>query len=225
MSIRRVNCPGCDLAVNVPAAMANVKCPSCATVWNVNNPAAAQKSAAAKKAAAEPAAKSDEKNNTANAAMIAGLVGGVMMLFAILGLGLILLNRQPPPTPVAEVEETIKPAIPEEYRVIRLPEEHRRRIYKDYRGVARTTVEKPLILLQGTKPRKMLEDMLQATYDREMMRFAALHDITVDDVKEVIKEGDANVWDDSPRSNAVRDGKRVYTKEMSEGWEKNPNRI
>jgi hypothetical protein len=67
--------------------------------------------------------------------------------------------------------------------------------------------------------------MLQATYDREMMRFAALHDITVDDVKEVIKEGDANVWDDSPRSNAVRDGKRVYTKEMSEGWEKNPNRI
>jgi hypothetical protein len=225
MSIRRVNCPGCDLAVNVPAAMANVKCPSCATVWNVNNPAAAQKSAEAKKAAAEPAAKSDEKNNTANAAMIAGLVGGVMMLFAILGLGLILLNRQPPPAPVAEAEETIKPAIPEKYRVINLPEEHRKRIYKDYRTVARTTVEKPLILPQGTKVRQSLENMLQKTFDRELLAFSALHDITVDDVQEVIKEGDAKVWDGSPRSNAVRDGKRVYTEEMSEGWGKNPNRI
>jgi hypothetical protein len=61
--------------------------------------------------------------------------------------------------------------------------------------------------------------MLQKTFDRELMRFAALHDITVDDVKEVIKEGDAKGWDGRPRSNAVRDGKRVYTKEMSEGYE------
>ncbi len=81
-----------------------------------------------------------------------------------------------------------------------------------------------MILPQGTKARASLEDMLQKTYDRELMHFAALHDITVDDVKEVIKEGDAKVWDDSPRSNAVRDGKRVYTKEMSEGWQRNPNR-
>jgi hypothetical protein len=70
-----------------------------------------------------------------------------------------------------------------------------------------------------------MEDMLQKTFDRELTRFAALHDITLDDVKEVIKEGDAKVWDDSPRSNAVRGGKRVYPKEMSEGWElQNPNR-
>jgi hypothetical protein len=125
---------------------------------------------------------------------------------------------------VVEVEETIKPATPEPYRIINLPEEQRRRIYNDYRKVARTTVEKPLVLPQGSKPRQSLEDMLQKTYDRELTHFAALHDITVADVQEVIKEGDAKVWDDSPRSNAVRDGKRVYSKEMSEGWELNPNR-
>ena len=78
----------------------------------------------------------------------------------------------------------------------------------------------------GTAVRQSLdlEEMLQKTFDRELMRFAALHDITVDDVKEVIKEGDAKVWDDSPRSNAVRDGRRVYAKEKSEGWKRNPNR-
>ena len=224
MSIRRMNCPGCGAAVNVPAAMTNVKCPACATVWNANNPAAAEKSAAAKAAAEPPADDVGDEHPAANAAIVAGLVGGGMMLVAVIGLGLILLNRQAPPQVTAEVEETIKPAIPEPYRVVNLPEETRRRIYKDYRTVARTTVEKPLILPQGTKARQNLEVMLQQTFDRELMHFAALHDVTVDDVKEVIKEGDAKVWDGSARSHAVRDGKRVYSKEMSEGWERNPNR-
>ncbi len=223
MSIRRVNCPGCGIEVNVPAAMANVKCPSCATVWNVNNPAAAEKSAAAK-AAEKPAEEDSEDATNANAALIAGIVGGAMMLIAMIGILLIVINREPTPTRTAEVEDTIKPLEPEPYRVINRPEEQRKRIYNDYRTVARTTVEVPLVLPQGTKPRELMEDTLQKTFDRELMAFAALHDITIDDVKEVIKEGDAKVWDDSPRSNAVRGGKRVYAKEKSEGWAKNPNR-
>lgn len=227
MSIRRTNCPGCGTALNIPAAMVNVKCPACATVWNVNHPAASKQNVEAKAAAnatEEPADEPQEKHqDAANAAIVAGLVGGGMMLIAIFGLGIVILNRQPPAV-TAQVEETIKPTTPEPYRIIDLPEEHRMRIYKDYRTVARTTVEKPLILPQGTKARQNLEVMLQQTFDRELTHFAALHDISVDDVKEVIKEGDAKVWDDSARSNAVRDGKRVYSKEMSEGWEKNPNR-
>lgn len=230
MSIRRVTCPGCGAAANVPVAMTNVKCPACGTVWNVKNPASAggktpAQPAAAKKtdAPVDPPAK---KVDYSGLAMVAGLVGGAMLLIAMAGIVVIVLNRQaePSPTAQAEVEDTIKPSTPEPYRVIDLPEETRRRIYKDYRNVAVTTVERPLILPQGTKPRESLEDMLQKTYDRELARFAALHDITVDDVKEVIKEGDAKVWDDRPRSHAVRDGKRVYSKEMSEGWKKNPNR-
>ena len=230
MSIRRVTCPSCGAAANVPVAMANVKCPSCGAVWNVNNPAPAAKPPSAKaptaKAAEQPqATKEGDDNFTANAAMIGGLIGGAIMLLVFVGIILVVLNREGEPTASAEVEETIKPATPEEYRIINKDEETRRRIYADYRKVARTTVEKPLILPQGTKARQNLEDMLQKTFDRELMHFAALHDITVDDVKEVIKEGDAKVWDDRPRSNAVRDGKRVYAKEQSEGWElKNPNR-
>lgn len=210
--------------------MTNVKCPACGTVWNVKNPAAAkvQKSPATASAAGKTSKDSEapagKQHDSSAAAMVAGLIAGAMMVIAMVGVVIIILNRPSEPTATAEVEDTIKPATPQPYRIVDLPEEQRRRIYADYRKVARTTVEKPLILPQGTKPRQTLENMLQKTYDRELTHFAALHDITVEDVQEVIKEGDAKVWDDSPRSHAVRDGKRVYSKEKSEGWKPNPNR-
>lgn len=220
MSIRSVQCPGCGAIANVPAAMANVKCPACATVWNVGNPSAAQISPAAKRTS-QPEPDSDDAGESSNAAaIVVSLIGGGVFLLAMIGLAIVILSRPSEPTATAEVEETIKPLIPEEYRIVNLPEATRRRIYDDYRQVARTTVEVPLALPQDWKIRKSLETTLDKTYERELMRFAALHDVTVDDVREVIKEGDAKVWDDSPRSHAVRDGKRVYAKEKSEGWEK-----
>lgn len=227
MSLRSVQCPGCQAVANVPAAMTSVRCPSCGTVWNVNNPAQATLSAAAKQASAQaaPPKVDDDESSVSNTVIIAGvLAGAFIFMVAIMGVAVVVLNRESPEPVAVEPEDTIKPLEPEEFRVVNLPEEQRKRIYDDYRKVARTTVEKPLALPQGTKIRKNLEVMLQKTYDRELNRFAALHDITVDDVQEVIKEGDAKNWDTSPRSHAVRDGKRVYAKEKSEGWEMNKNR-
>jgi hypothetical protein len=214
MSVRRLNCPGCGIAVNVPVAMTNVRCPQCQTIWNANAPAVA--APIPNELDGPPPSTEQADDPTTNNAMV---------LIAMIGLMIVILRREPA-TPTAQVaaEETIKPAIPEPYREINKPEELRRRIYADYRTVARTTVEVPLALPQGTKARKNVEDTLQGVFDRELTAFAALHDITVADVKEVIKEGDAKQWDKSPRSHAVRDGKRVYTEEMSEGWQKNPNR-
>ena len=155
-----------------------------------------------------------------------GLAGGAVMLLAITGVIVVVLFTTPPPSAADsdQVEETIKPSEPQEYRVVNLPEETRRRIYDDYRTVARTSVEAPLALPQSGKLRRTMEGTLEGVFERELARFAALHDITVDDVKEVIKEGDAKGWDPSPRSNAVRGGKRVYPKEKSEGWRQNQNR-
>ena len=51
--------------------------------------------------------------------------------------------------------------------------------------------------------------MLQETLDREIRRLAALHDLSVDDIKQIIAEGDAEGWDPTPRSNARRDGQPV----------------
>ncbi len=202
--------------------MTNVRCPSCATIWNVGNPGAAQIPAGVKQAQAESESTSGDDGSGNTAVIIVSLVCGAMFLIAIVGIGILILSRTPDPSVVAQQqqqEETIKPRVPEDYRVIRLPEATRRRIYDDYRKVARTTVETPLPLPENWRIREGLEDTLEKTFERELMRFAALHDITVDDVKEVIKEGDAKQWDTSPRSNAVRDGKRVYSEEMSEGWE------
>jgi hypothetical protein len=200
-------------------------------VWNPAAGSAAPSQAGTKQAApskqTDPAEVAEAEPLTHSAAaLIAGLVGGGMALLATLALIFVVLNRQPPPsqTSASQVEDTIKPAIPEPYREIDLPEETRRRIYDDYRRMARTTVEVPLPLPQGTKVRASLEDTLGKAHDRELLHFAALHDISVDEVQEVIKEGDAKRWDTRPRSHAVRDGKRVYPKEMSEGWKPNPNR-
>lgn len=244
MSVRAVTCPGCGINVNVPIAMANVKCPSCSTVWNVNQPSAAQRPATAKRPATA-AAKSDDNaekgtGSQVSVAMMAAMVGGGLLLFTVVGVAAVLMTGDSSQansssdagnsTPTASQGDsgaspaTIKPAVPEEYRIIRLPEATRRRIYDDYRKVARTSVETPLMAPQGTRLRQATEGMLQGVFDRELARFAALHDITVDDVKEVIKEGDAKGWDPTPRSNAVRNGQRVYSPEMSEGWERNPNR-
>ncbi len=217
MSIRRVTCPQCGTTANVPAAMASVKCPSCGTVWNANDSSAAPTQPTPSESSQTNLGPVDSPGDASSVALLAGLVGGAMLMMAMIGLLVFLLGRPADSTQVsAEVEETIKPATPEPYREIDLPEETRRRIYSDYRKMARTTVEQPLPLPQGGAARASLEDMLQKTHDRELMHFAALHDITVDDVKEVIKEGDAKVWDDSPRSNAVRDGKRVYPKEPND---------
>ena len=231
MSIRSVACPGCGAAANVPAAMANTRCPACGLVWNIHQPVAAKPDSPP-----QPTDEARQMDASAAVAMV-GIVGGGMLLMLLIGTAIFLL-RPSGTTPAAgttaagtpaaaatEIEEdTIKPRVPEPYREIRKPEQTRQQIYKDYRQVARTTIEKPLPLLQGSPPRRMMEDMLQKTFDRELSRFAALHNVDVDDIHEVIKEGDANNWDPSPRSNAVRGGKRVYPKEKSEGWQPNPNR-
>ncbi len=138
MSIRRVTCPGCGAAANVPATMASVKCPACGAVWNVNSASQAASTTSAKSPAGGPAgvdiaagskrtepeiALPEENDSSATAALVAVFVGAGMMLVAMTGLVVFLLNRPPDPSQVSvvEVEETIKPATPEPYREIRSP--------------------------------------------------------------------------------------------------------
>ena len=113
-------------------------------------------------------------------------------------------------------EQPVRQSVVESFRVVKLPEEHRRRIYAQTRKTAKVTTEKPLLLPKGGAVRQSLENMLQDTHDMGLGQIAALHDISVEDVSEIIKEGDAKQWDTSARSNAVRNGERVYPKEMSQ---------
>jgi predicted RNA-binding Zn-ribbon protein involved in translation (DUF1610 family) len=216
MSIRSVTCPGCGAAANVPATMASARCPACGMVWNINQPNESKRSSAA----GPPTQSTDNSTRSDSSAALAlvGLIGGGIVLMALVGTMFVIFNRDAPPAAVVttEAEPTIEPGEPASYRVVNLPEATRRRIYDDYRAAARTTTEKPLPLPQNSPARKLLEDTLQKTLDRELTHFAVLHNIEVDDVREIIKEGDANDWDPSPRSNAVRGGQRVSPPEMSD---------
>ncbi len=219
MSIQRVNCPGCGTSLNVPAAMANVRCPSCTTVFNPNQPQAAQRPSAAQKTSS--AGKKTAASETgSNLPIIAAAVGGAIMLLALAGV-LIFVLGQPYETPAmpvpVESEEVWFKIV--EFREVDIPEEQRRRIYDDLRACARTSVEQPILLPEGSPPRKHMEEMLQKVYDSEIRNQAALHNLEVDDVQQIVAEGDAKTWDPSPRSNATRGGKRIYPKEMSEGFE------
>ena len=170
MSIQRVTCPACSASANIPAGMSNVKCQSCGAIWNVANPSAASSGGASR--SASPQSGSGSKDDSSISGMVIGLIGGG----SVLGLGLLgavfVLNRNPlQPNPTNSVgspsaqhtaaaiaanapEPTIKPAVPEPYREIGVPEEERRRIYNEYRQMAVTTVEKPLLVPQGSAMRQ-----------------------------------------------------------------------
>ncbi len=229
MSVRTLHCPGCQIPVNVPAAMTNVRCPKCGTIWNANAPQPVRAPSPATTPAGGSESDSAEKSKEIPVALVGSFIAAAMAFLAVIGILISFFfareeTTSSPSTSPTVAEETIKPSTPQPYRTVKLPEEQRHRIYDDYRAVAKTTVEKPLAIPQGTKVRANLEVMLDQTFERELSHFAALHDIPVDDVKEIIKEGDAKNWDPTPRSHAVRDGKRVYDEEMSEGWELKKNK-
>lgn len=209
MAIRRVQCPGCRSTANVPLGIASVKCPSCGKVWHPGQANGTDHSAADR--AINPAAEQGDGRGaiaaTGKTALIVGAMVAGMLLAATVGGGWWMLargNGQPADPPVdarsrpaatrTADSEPVAWVPAESYRVIDLPEATRKRIYSDYRLAAGTTIGKPLPLPNESALRTSVEGMLAATLERELRRFAALHDVTVADILEVIKEGNAKAW-------------------------------
>gem|GEM_PF-2746332 len=223
-SYKSVSCPSCGASSNHPNAVVQPRCPKCGNVFVSTATAASPPNDGVNRGA--------NSSGISTTSIVAIVVGGLvsLLLFVVVGMFSVFSFRSESESKqviesVDRIEhsslesEASQPETPTvTFREVRLPEETRKRLYNDYRGVARTTIEKPLPLPQGSPPRAALEQMLQQTFDRELNRFSALYNVSLDDVKEVIKEGDAKRWDPSPRSNATRNGKRLYPEEMSEGW-------
>ena len=201
MSIRRVNCPACKAAANIPATMTNVKCPSCGQVWNVNNPDAAAPRAKSK-ATAE-----DESSNGGNAAMVA-VISGAVVLLAIAGIALVLFlpdaAKEPPEAPTSSEVVTAEPTAdePPSYREVDLPESTRQKIYSDYRRMAMSSIEKKLMIPKDSPVRNSVEGMLTKTVDREITHFALVYKISEEDVMQIVAEGDAKQWPGSRKPTA-----------------------
>jgi len=220
--IRSIPCPACKKTVNVPDHIQSVKCSKCGKVWNVQESDEEPETPDAASRYAGPAVASNKKESGGGAVkLIAGVLGGILVLAALGAGGYYWWSNRPTPTaqaaPVAaEPDEDDVVWTPPEYREIAMAEPDRKRIYMDTRAAAIMSIEKPLLLIGP--PRVTMEKSLQAIYDRELQTQAALHDISVDDIRQIVNEGDAKKWDERPRSNAKRNGKRIYPKSWSVGW-------
>lgn len=218
--IKSVSCPKCNHTVNVPAHIQTVKCSKCGAVYNVNKEDDEEAAPdAASRAAGPMDAKRQSKKGGAGK-LIAGVLIGLIVIGGLVGGGYYWWSNQPEevaaaPAPAEPDEDDVVWVAPE-YREVDMPEGDRKRIYMDMRKTAVSNIEKPLLLIGP--PRDMMERSLQAIYDREIQTQAALHDVKVDDIQQIVNEGDAKKWDPSPRSNAKRNGKRIYPKSWSVGW-------
>ena len=204
MSIRTVKCPRCGTGANVPAGMANVKCGSCGSIWNVNNPGSASETS--------PAAKRDagSKNSSGGSAskqqttLIVG-IAGVLAVLATIGIAVAFFVNgstqpaaempvtPPPPAPVPTIAMAPTDATPT-YREVDLPESTRQEIYFDYRKLVESSTEKKIMILKDSPVNKSLQSMLGKTVDREITHFSLIHKITEEDVRQIIAEGDAKKW-------------------------------
>ena len=200
MTVVRAQCPGCGATLNVPATMTHIKCSSCGTVWDRNNPSAAKRAAAPAKS--EPP-NDGEKNLGNNTAMIA-IAGSAFALLALAGIGVVLFTggdpEPAPPTsnpqaPANQASNSAPTAATSEYRIIKkLSEPTRKKLYYDYRQTAGSTVEKKVLVPSESAVAKSLGNMTSALAKREVQHFSLQYNISEDDVMQVVAEGDAKGW-------------------------------
>ncbi|EMI53182.1 putative secreted protein [Rhodopirellula sallentina SM41] len=216
--------------MNVPAAMHSVRCPTCGNVFAASAsaqaaaPADNREDAALRGAAGPQDDDADSIPNDQTMTIIA--VGAGLALVAILCIvGIWSLTRSSEDSAGEVAAEPPQPvfaeATPEELAaltIVNIPEQQRRDIYNDVRGSARTTTEKALVL-PGSNVRDKLENMLDKTHENTLRQLAALHDLSVDQVRDIVAEGDTKNWDTRARSRAYRDGERIYSDEETQGYQ------
>ena len=75
-----------------------------------------------------------------------------------------------------------------------MPESTRKTIYLDYRKLVGSSTEKKVMIMKESPVNKGLQGMLGKTVDREITHFSLIHQISEDDVRQIIAEGDAKQW-------------------------------
>ncbi len=132
---------------------------------------------------------------------IVGALCGAVLGIALIAGGIWYL-RQPDsaPTPASAFAQPKPPAqqsltvATEPFREIDLPESTRQQIYRDYRTAKGSAVGQPIPMPKEWASRKAVDATLGNIVDRELTLHASIHNIQVDDVVEIIKEGNAKKW-------------------------------
>jgi len=222
MTVRTLSCPQCKTSVNVPAAMQAARCPACGKVFATSGGASSPTqgrpsgphSDALRQAAGASDDGSDEPKNDPMMVYVA-VAGALMMLLIAGAAGWLLFSpsrSQVDKQSGVEVPQPVRREPTEQelatLTIVSIPEDRRRRIYDEMRATSKVTTEKPLMLPDG-RVRKSVEGMLENTYEYSVKQLAALHDVSEQDVRDIVAEGDLKNWDPSARSRAYRDGQRI----------------
>jgi len=198
MSIQHVKCPKCRTGANVPVAMATVRCPGCAHIWNPNEPESEGDQgvdAPAKKKSKGSGGNARLVRNIIGALLLVGIVGGAAWYFTqseSSGSSETLLTQQARPSARQQPVAIATPAEP--YREIKLPELTRKQIYRDYRLASKTTVEKPIPLPKKWDSRAAVDATMSAVLENQITLHANINNVSNEDIAEVIKEGNAKKW-------------------------------
>ena len=201
MSIKRVVCPGCQQSLNVPASMASTKCPACGTVFSPANP-----NASAPAAPQTPLPESNAPRDEGK--MVQWLVAGAVATLAVVGLILLTFLRAAPKDDAADqaaagniadqpaAEKPIETPIdiPDTYEVVDLPESTRKSIYHDYQQMIGSSFGKARKIPKSGAAGKALRGMLTSTVEREIKHMALIHNVSEDDILQIVAEGDAKDW-------------------------------
>lgn len=181
----------------MPVAMATVRCPGCGHIWNPNEEPQGDDDV-------QVATKRKSKTAGVNAKLVGTILGVLLLLSVVGGAAWYFSQSEPrgnsetllalqPTTSTSPPAATIAPPV-EPYREISLSEETRKQIYRDYRLASKTTVEKPIPLPKKWDSRAAVDATMNIVLEREIMLHATAHNVSSDDIAEVIKEGNAKKW-------------------------------
>ena len=176
--------------------MSNIKCSACGTIWNVANPSAAKKSSAAREQESQDSEDVSDSTEGVSPGLMITIAGGVLALLVLLGVGVAVMSGSTKKPAATEQPTTAQPTekVKLVYRIVKLPEDQRKKIYYDYRLAAGSSVEKKVFLPKDSAARRGLESTMGAIVKRELTQLALIHKISDDDIQQIILEGQDKDW-------------------------------
>lgn len=216
MNTNVVVCPKCQTRCQIPASVPQFTCPGCGQLCR--GPVAPVAAATSGHPGSPPAkishqsakddrsggAKGKAKGNR-NAIYAAAAIGAavVMLLFiaatffVLPGGGSDAADRETAQIDLkaeadAAAEQARRDAIV--YRQVDLPEETRRRLFTDLNKTKSTTVDAKIPLPKDSQTRKFLDSNFEKLLDREIEMQSIMNKVSPEDLREILKEGDAKAW-------------------------------
>ncbi|MCO8121416.1 zinc-ribbon domain-containing protein [Stieleria sp. TO1_6] len=204
MSVRKVTCPKCGNAINVPASMQSIKCQSCQNVFPATQ-SSATPAATNPYTATHSQSESQSAGNKNSQRVLIAAGASALALIALGLVGFLMVGSVKTSTPVRATKMPAPATQPPvaapapattapEYRVVDLPESTRQKIYHDYQQMMASSFGKAKRIPKSGTAGIELRGMLGQIEEREITHFALLHKVSEEDIHQILAEGKDKDW-------------------------------